>query len=87
MPVPEQLKDSLKELSDLKAALERRQVYSDTQTDEFVQMYLGGAERDKLDPILDACVAVYKEQLNEDGQVEFKGDASNVWADFTAATP
>ena len=31
--------------------------------------------RDKLDPILDACVATYKEQLDEDGQVDFKGKA------------
>ena len=33
---------------------------------------LNGADRDKLDPILDVCVAVYKEQLDEDGQVDFK---------------
>ena len=26
-------------------------------------------------PILDACVAVYKEELDEDGQVDFKGKA------------
>ena len=29
----------------------------------------------RLDPILDACVAVYKERLDEDGQVDFKGKA------------
>jgi type I restriction enzyme R subunit len=40
-----------------------------------VELYLGGADRDKLDPILDACVAIYKGQLNEDGQVDFKGKA------------
>jgi len=34
-----------------------------------------GADRDKLDPILDACVAVYREQLDENGQVDFKGKA------------
>jgi len=34
-----------------------------------VELYLGGADRDRLDPILDACVATYKEQLDEDGQV------------------
>jgi type I restriction enzyme, R subunit len=27
-----------------------------------------GADRDKLDPILDACVAVYKDELDEDGR-------------------
>ena len=36
---------------------------------------MGGADRDKLDPILDACVATYKEELDEDGQVDFKGKA------------
>ena len=40
-----------------------------------MELYLGGADRDKLDPILDACVAVYNEQLDEDGQVDFKGKA------------
>ncbi len=62
-------------LHDLKAGLDGYQVYSDTQIDQFVERYLGGADRDKLDPILDACVAVYSELLNEDGQVEFKGKA------------
>ena len=38
-------------------------------------MYLAGADREKLDPILDACVATYNEELDEDGQVEFKGKA------------
>ena len=49
--------------------------YAQAQIDQFVTLYLGEADRDKLDPILDACVAVYKEQLNEDGQVDFKGKA------------
>ena len=35
----------------------------------------GGAEREKLDPVLDACVGEYLQHLNEDGQVEFKGNA------------
>jgi len=42
---------------------------------ELVRLYLGGAERDRLDPILDACVTVYLRELDEDGQVEFKGNA------------
>ena len=62
-------------LHDLKAALDGYQVYGIAQIDEFVALYLGGADRDRLDPILDACVAVYKEQLDEDGQVDFKGKA------------
>ncbi|CBK41627.1 putative Type I restriction system, restriction protein HsdR [Nitrospira defluvii] len=62
-------------LHDLKAALDGYQLYAQTQIDQLVALYLGGADRDKLDPILDACVAVYKDQLNEDGQVDFKGKA------------
>ena len=38
-------------------------------------LFLGGAERDKLDPILDTCVAVYVEALDEDAQVDFKSKA------------
>lgn len=62
-------------LHDLKAALDGYQLYAQTQIDRLVALYLGGADRDKLDPILDACVVVYKDQLNEDGQVDFKGKA------------
>jgi type I restriction enzyme R subunit len=62
-------------LHDLKAALDNYQVYAPEQVERLVELYLGGADRDRLDPILDACVAVYKEQLNEDGQVDFKGKA------------
>jgi type I restriction enzyme R subunit len=38
-------------------------------------MFLGGAERDRLDAILDTCVAVYVSTLDEDQQVDFKGKA------------
>lgn len=62
-------------LHDLKAALDGHQVYSLAQIDELVGLYLGGAERDRLDPILDACVADYREHLDEDAQVDFKGKA------------
>jgi len=62
-------------LHDLKAALDGYQVYDQSQIDDLVTHYLNGADRDLLDPILDACVAVYKEQLSEDGQVDFKGKA------------
>ena len=62
-------------LHDLKAALDAAQVYSTAQIDDLVDLYLGGADRDRLDPILDACVAVYRGQLDEDGQVDFKSKA------------
>ena len=62
-------------LHDLKAELDNLQVYSGQQVEELVTLYIGGAERSKLDPILDACVAAYLETLDEDGQVAFKGKA------------
>ena len=62
-------------LHDLKAALDGYQVYTDAMIDQLVTRYLDGADRDQLDPILDACVAVYTTQLDEDGQVDFKGKA------------
>ncbi len=61
-------------LHDLKSVLDAAQVYSPEQVHEVVTLFLGGASREKLDPILDACVAVY-ERLDEDGQVDFKGKA------------
>ena len=62
-------------LHDLKAALDGYQVYDDAEIEQLVTLYLDGADRERLDPILDACVATYKEQLDEDGQVDFKGKA------------
>ena len=62
-------------LHDLKAALDGNQVYSDDQIDELVKLYLDGADRDLLDPLLDSCVETYVGELDEDGQVDFKGKA------------
>ncbi|NDB76666.1 MAG: type I restriction endonuclease subunit R, partial [Verrucomicrobia bacterium] len=62
-------------LHTLKSELDAFQVYSPEKAAELVELYLSGAEREKLDPILDACVAVYVNDLDEDGQVNFKGKA------------
>jgi type I restriction enzyme, R subunit len=62
-------------LHDIKGALDAAQVYAPEQVRRLVALFLNGADRDALDPILDACVAVYVKQLDEDGQVEFKGKA------------
>ncbi|MCP5409762.1 MAG: type I restriction endonuclease subunit R [Chromatiaceae bacterium] len=62
-------------LQDLKSDLDGYQVYSQAQIDDLVGLYLNGADRDKLDPILDACVATYNADLDEDDQVDFKGKA------------
>ncbi len=62
-------------LHDLKSDLDSYQVYAPEDIEQLVEFYLSGSDRDKLDPILDTCVAVYKSQLDEDGQVDFKGKA------------
>lgn len=64
-------------LHDLKADLDGYQVYSPEQVGQFVQLYLGGAPRDSLDPILDACVDIYDKELDEDGQVDFKSKSKS----------
>lgn len=62
-------------LHDLKADLDSYQVYTQEQIVELVNLYLSGADRDRLDPILDSTVALYQQELDEDGQVDFKGKA------------
>ena len=62
-------------LHDLQAELDGAQVYSVEEAETFAKRYLGGADREQLDPILDRCVAVYLRDLDEDGQVAFKGKA------------
>ena len=62
-------------LHDLQADLDGAQVYAPGQVEDFARLYLDGAGRERLDPILDACVAVYKDDLGEDEQVDFKGKA------------
>ena len=62
-------------LNDLQSDLDGAQVYSWDQVDSLVSQYLEGADRDRLDPILDESVAAYMEELDEDGQVGFKGRA------------
>ena len=41
-----------------------------------VDLFLSGAERDRLDPILDACTDIYK-QLELDDQIKFKSAAKS----------
>jgi type I restriction enzyme R subunit len=62
-------------LHDLKAALDSAQVYSPEQVTRIVELFMSGADRDKLDPVLDSFVSVYTSTLDEDRQVEFKGKA------------
>ena len=61
-------------LFDLIATMEGYQVYSDEDVESLVNLYLDGAERDKLDPILDFCVVAYK-GLETDDQIKFNSSA------------
>lgn len=61
-------------LYDLTATMEEYQVYSEAHVEKLVDLYLNGAERDRLDPILDACAAIYKDLDTED-QIKFKSAA------------
>jgi type I restriction enzyme R subunit len=61
-------------LYDLISAMEKHEVYTQYHVDNLVELYLGGADRDKLDPILDVCASLYR-TLDENSQVEFKASA------------
>ena len=63
-------------LYDLITIMEEYQVYDDSDVEKLVDLFLSGAERDRLDPILDACTAVYK-QLELDDQIKFKSAAKS----------
>jgi type I restriction enzyme R subunit len=63
-------------LYDLIQTMEKHQVYTEAQIDTVVERYLSGAERETIDPILDASVEEYK-KLSEDDQVEFKSSVKS----------
>ena len=63
-------------LYDLITLMESYQVYDNSDIEKLVNLFLSGAERDRLDPILDACAAVYK-QLELDDQIKFKSSAKS----------
>ena len=63
-------------LHNLQAELDQAEVYAREQVSELVKLFLNGAPRDQLDPILNVCVANYLHQsMREDEQVRFKRNA------------
>jgi type I restriction enzyme R subunit len=62
-------------LHDLRNDLDKLGVYSWSQVEEFVALFLSSSDRDALQPILNHCRQIYSEQLNEDDQVAFKSKA------------
>ncbi len=62
-------------LHDLKAGLDGYQVYDDSTVESLARQFYAGAGRELLDPVLDDCVQIYRHELDEDAQVDFKGKA------------
>ena len=62
-------------LHDLKATLDGYAVYTQQQVEEVARRCIDEGDRGRLDPILDECVEVYRTDLDEDGQVDFKAKA------------
>ena len=63
-------------LYDLITIMESYQVYDNDDVEHVVDLFLSGAERDRLDPMLDPCVAVYNE-LETSDQIQFKSAAKS----------
>ncbi|AYV72922.1 type I restriction endonuclease [Bacillus sp. PK3-056] len=59
-------------LNDIESDIRRYHVFTDYHIDTIVELYLNGADRDKLDPILDVCANNYEEELDENEQIDFK---------------
>lgn len=64
-------------LYDLVGKMEKHQVFSEEEASALVRLYLSGASRERLDPILDVCVERYKKELSDDDRIEFKGAAKS----------
>lgn len=61
-------------LYDLISLMEGYQVYDHSDVEKVVDLFLSGGERDRLDPLLDSCVALY-DQLETEDQIQFKSAA------------
>ncbi|MCB8947926.1 MAG: type I restriction endonuclease subunit R [Ardenticatenaceae bacterium] len=64
-------------LNDLQDALDAFQVYTEEQVQQFMALFIRGAERDKLDPFLDVSAIFYRDNLDEDEQIDFKTKAKS----------
>lgn len=62
-------------LNDLESDIRNHHIFTNYHVETLVELYLNGAERDKLDPILDICAQNYKDDLDENGQIDFKSKA------------
>ena len=79
-------------LNDLIETIERVPFYTDEDKRQVVELRLSGNDEDrpKIDAILDACVARFKEELNEEEQVRAKSALKNycrIYPFFAAIMP
>ena len=58
-------------LNDLQDVLDNGQVYTKDDVHNFTNLYFNNANRQELDPIIDACVLNFKSELNGDAQIDF----------------
>lgn len=62
-------------LNEIKREIKKYEVFSEYHVKTIVYLYLNGAGKEQLDPLLDVCVKTYKEDLDEDEQVNFRSKA------------
>jgi len=67
----------LDRLNNLQDALDGYQVYSPEDVNQFMARFLEEVDREQLDPILNACVETYKQDLDEDEKIDFKVKAKS----------
>jgi type I restriction enzyme R subunit len=63
-------------LNELISNMEKYNVYTTSDIETVNKYFFESASRRLIDPLLDACVVIYKD-LDEDSQVEFKGSAKS----------
>lgn len=63
------------QLNDLQDALDKFQIYTQKQVRDLAQLFLSGAGRERLDPILDECRKSFVKDLDNEQQIDFKKKA------------
>lgn len=58
-------------LNDLQEALDDTQIYTNEDVVTFTDYYFNNGTREQLEPIIDRCVAIFKNDLNTDTQIDF----------------
>lgn len=70
-------------LNDLADSLEEFEVYSSYQIDDFIEKYIKGEDRTKIDPVIDSSVDIFENDLSKDQQIDFKAKAKSFIRDYS----